>query len=43
VKIRHLYGTHLPAHVIRSVLAHPHTSQALLDLSELWDLFDYDP
>lgn len=43
VTIRHLYGTHLPAHVIRSALAHPHTSQALLDLSELWDFFDYDP
>lgn len=43
VTIRQLYGTHLPAHVIRSALAHPHTSQALLDLSELWDLFDYDP
>jgi len=42
VTIRHLYGTHLPAHVIRSALAHPHTSQALLDLSELWDFFDYD-
>ncbi|WP_101927267.1 MULTISPECIES: hypothetical protein [Luteimonas] len=43
VTIRHLYGTHLPAHIIRSALAHPHTSQALLDLSELWDFFDYDP
>lgn len=43
VTIRHLYGTHLPAHVIRNALAHPHTSQALLDLSELWDFFDYDP
>ena len=43
VTIRHLYGTHLPAHVIRSALAHSHTSKALLDLSELWDFFDYDP
>ena len=42
VTIRHLYGTHLPAHVIRNALAHRHTSQALLDLSELWDFFDYD-
>lgn len=43
VTIRHLYGTHLPAHVIRTAFAHPHTSQALLDLSTLWDFFDYDP
>lgn len=41
--IRHLYGTHLPAHVIRNALAHPHTSKALLDLSELWDFYEYDP
>jgi len=43
VTIRHLYGTHLPAHVIRTAFAHPHTSQALLDLSELWLFLDYDP
>lgn len=43
VTIRHLYGTHLPAHVIRIAFAHPHTSQALLDLSELWLFLDYDP
>ena len=43
VTIRHLYGTHLPAHVIRTAFAHPHTSQALLDLSELWPLLDYAP
>jgi len=42
VSIRHLYGTLLPAHVIRTAFAHPHTSQALVDLSELWPLFDYD-
>lgn len=43
VTIRHLHGTHLPAHVIRCALTHPHTSQALLDLSEIWPFFDYDP
>jgi len=43
VTIRHLYGTHLPAHVIRTAFTHPHTSQALLDLSELWAFFNYDP
>ncbi|GEM_PF-1288391 len=42
VTIRHLYGTSLPAHVIRAALAHPHASQALFDLSELWELLDYD-
>jgi len=43
VTIRHLYGTNLPAHVIRAALAHPHTSQALSDLSEIWALLKYDP
>lgn len=43
VTICHLYGTHLPAHVIRTAFAHPHTSQALLDLSELWPFLEYDP
>lgn len=43
VTIRNLYGTHLPAHVIRTALAHPHTSQALVDLSDLWQLFRYEP
>lgn len=43
VTIRHLYGTTLPAHVIRTAFKHPHTSQALLDLSELWIFFRYDP
>lgn len=43
VTIRHLYGKPLPAHVIRTALSHPHASQALLDLSELWSFLDYDP
>lgn len=43
VTIRHLYGTSLPAHVIRTALKHPHSSQGLIDLSDLWELFDYDP
>ena len=41
--IRHLYGMSLPAHVIRTALKHPHSSQGLVDLSELWELFKYDP
>lgn len=43
VTIRHLYGTALPAHVIRTAFEHPHTSQALADLSDLWPFFNYDP
>lgn len=40
---RHLCGTSLPAHVIRTALKHPHSTQALNELSELWQFFDYDP
>lgn len=43
VTIRHLHGTHLPAHVIRTALAQPNTSQALMELSELWPLLHYHP
>lgn len=42
VSVRHLFGTYLPASVIRIALAHPAKSQSLLDLSELWPLFRYD-
>lgn len=42
VIIRQLYGTYLPAHVIRLAPASPHSSQALLDLSSLWPLLRYD-
>jgi len=42
VTIRHLYGTNLPAHVIRAALAHPHASQALSDLSDIWAFLSYD-
>lgn len=43
VAVRHLFGTYLPARVIRLALAQPDKSQALLDLSELWPLFRFDP
>lgn len=43
VTVRHLCGTSLPAHVIRTALKHPHSTQALNELSELWQFFDYDP
>ncbi|TDK21061.1 hypothetical protein E2F46_15285 [Luteimonas aestuarii] len=42
VTVRHLFGVYLPAHVIRLALSHPSSSQALLDLSELWPLLRYD-
>ncbi|MEG8127673.1 hypothetical protein G3N70_16190 [Xanthomonas hortorum pv. gardneri] len=42
VTVRHLYGQLLPAHVIRTALNHPHCSQALMDLSEIWEFYHYD-
>lgn len=42
VTVRHLFGTYLPAHVIRTALRHPSSAQALLDLSALWPLLHYD-
>ena len=42
VTVRHLYGQLLPAHVIRTALNHPHCSQALIDLSEIWEFYHYD-
>ncbi|UHQ23825.1 hypothetical protein LVB77_03690 [Lysobacter sp. 5GHs7-4] len=42
VAVRHLYGSHLPSPVIQLALARPDSSQALSDLSELWDLLVYD-
>ena len=43
VTVRQLYGAYLPAHVIRTALAQPHASLALIELSELWPLLHYDP
>lgn len=43
VAVRHLFGTYLPARVIRLAMAQPDKSQALLDLCELWPLFRFDP
>jgi hypothetical protein len=42
VTIRHQFGTYLPAHVIRTILAYPARSQGLIDVSELWPLLRYD-
>jgi len=43
VAIRHLFGTYLPAPIIRIAMERPDKSQALLDLSELWPLLHFDP
>ena len=43
VVIRHLFGSYLPAHIIRLALAQPGKAQSLLDLAELWPLFHFDP
>jgi hypothetical protein len=42
VAVRHVFGAYLPTPVIRLALARPDSSQSLLDVSTLWDLFDYD-
>lgn len=43
VAIRHLFGSYLPAPLIRLAMRQPGKSQALLDLSELWPLLHFDP
>ncbi len=43
VVVRHLFGSYLPARVIRLALAQPDKAQSLLDLAELWPLFRFDP
>lgn len=40
VSIRHLFGTYLPASIIRSLLQSPQAAQALLEVSEFWDLLE---
>jgi hypothetical protein len=42
VAIRHLFGTYMPAHVIRLALDQSDKNQALRDLSELWPLLRFD-
>lgn len=42
VAIRHLFGTYMPAHVIRLALNQSDNNQALRDLSELWPLLCFD-
>lgn len=42
VAIRHLFGTYMPARVIRLALNQSDKSQALRDLSELWPLLRFN-
>ena len=42
VAIRHLFGTYMPARVIRLALGQSDKSQALRDLSELWPLLHFN-
>lgn len=40
--ILYVFGKQLPTPVIRLALSRPDSSQSLSDLSEFWDLLDYD-
>lgn len=40
VSIRHLFGTYLPASIIRSLMQSPQAARALLEVSEFWDLLE---
>lgn len=43
ISVRHLFGAYLPTHVIRIALQQPDKAQSLLDLAEVWSLFQFDP
>lgn len=40
VSVRHLFGTYLPASIIRSLLQGPQAARALLEVSEFWELLE---
>ena len=40
VSVRHLFGTYLPASIIRSLMQSPQAARALLEVSEFWDLLE---
>ena len=40
VSVRHLFGTYLPASIIRSLMQSPQAGRALLEVSEFWDLLE---
>ena len=40
VSVRHLFGTYLPASIIRSLMQGPQAARALLEVSEFWELLE---
>lgn len=42
VSVRHLFGTYLPASIIRDLMQSPQAARALLEASEFWDLLEMD-
>jgi len=42
VSVRHLFGTYLPASIIRSLMQGPQAARALLEVSEFWELLEID-
>lgn len=42
VAVRHLFGTYLPASLIRSLMRSPQAARAILEVSEFWDLIEID-
>lgn len=42
VSVRHLFGTYLPASIIRYLMQSPQAARALLEVSEFWDLLEMD-
>ncbi len=43
VTVRHLFGTYLPASVIRRICASDHCADELSNVTQIWSLFRYDP
>ncbi|QWF15110.1 hypothetical protein [Lysobacter capsici] len=42
VAVRHAYGTYLPAAVLRYLISQPQGARALLEVSEIWPLIDWN-
>jgi hypothetical protein len=42
VAVRHLFGTYLPASLIRSLLQSPQAARSILEISESWNLLNMD-
>jgi hypothetical protein len=42
VAVRHLFGTYLPASLIRSLLQSPQAARSILEISDSWNLLNMD-